>query len=203
MRPEPPVAKIAAVVFDFDGTLTQPGAIDFAGMRREIGCPEGTPILEYVDDLAGGNPDMEAILDRYEMEAAARAVPNDGAEELVVELIERGLPLAILTRNVRRAVVRSFENFPRLVPDLFAAILARDDQLRPKPDPEGIFRLSHTLDVPVAAMLCVGDYDFDVEIAHRAGCLSAYLTNGRTTTAMNPDFTIEKLSELLPIIATV
>ena len=37
------------VLFDFDGTLTQPGAIDFLAIKREIGCPKDTAILEYID----------------------------------------------------------------------------------------------------------------------------------------------------------
>jgi len=200
VRPDHQPACVAAVVFDFDGTLTRPGEIDFAGIRRELGCPVGTPILEYVHNLPGDRADPESVLDRYEMEAAERAEPNVGAEDLVLALVEHGLPLAILTRNMRRAVVRSLENFPRLGPEHFVAMIARDDDIRPKPDPEGIFRLASMLRVSVPSILCVGDYDFDVEIARRAGCLSAFLTNGQAMTTTHPDYTIDRLDEVLAIV---
>ena len=39
-----------AVIFDLDGTLTEP-VLDFDAMRAEIGLPEGVPILEHIDGL--------------------------------------------------------------------------------------------------------------------------------------------------------
>ena len=44
----PTIHKIKGVLFDFDGTLTQPGGLNFLAIKREIGCPEGTPILDYM-----------------------------------------------------------------------------------------------------------------------------------------------------------
>jgi hypothetical protein len=33
------------VLFDFDGTLTHPGALDFAAIKREVGCPADRFVL--------------------------------------------------------------------------------------------------------------------------------------------------------------
>ena len=43
--------RIDAVLFDFDGTLTQPGALDFPALKRDIGCPQGIPVLEFMAGL--------------------------------------------------------------------------------------------------------------------------------------------------------
>ena len=43
--------SIRAVLFDFDGTLTLPGSIDFAGIKKAIRCPGDAPILEFIECL--------------------------------------------------------------------------------------------------------------------------------------------------------
>ena len=46
-----PVRTIRAVLFDFDGTLTRPGSLDFQQLREELASPVGAPILEYIQGL--------------------------------------------------------------------------------------------------------------------------------------------------------
>ena len=43
------VFKIKGILFDLDGTLTCPGALDFPSIKREMNCPGDTPILEYLE----------------------------------------------------------------------------------------------------------------------------------------------------------
>ena len=43
--------RLRAVVFDFDGTLTRPGALDFPGIKREVGCPPDSFLLEWIEAL--------------------------------------------------------------------------------------------------------------------------------------------------------
>ena len=42
---------IKGVLFDFDGTLTRPGSLDFPAMKAELGCPLDQPILEFLATL--------------------------------------------------------------------------------------------------------------------------------------------------------
>jgi len=193
---------ISAILFDFDGTLTKPHSIDFAGMRRELGCPSDHGILEFVEAIndPAKRGDAEAVLDRHEMAAAARAEPNESAEETVRELLGMGYPLAVLTRNTRRAVMRSLENFEALGAGDFATIVTRDEGIRPKPDPEGVERVAASIAVPVSELLCVGDYVYDVELARNAGCPCAYITNRTPRPGIDPDFLIERLDELISIV---
>ena len=41
--------RISAVLFDFDGTLTKPGALNFSQFKKSIGCPVDRPILEFIE----------------------------------------------------------------------------------------------------------------------------------------------------------
>ena len=43
--------RIKGVLFDFDGTLTLPGALDFPAIKRELNCPPDIPILEYLETV--------------------------------------------------------------------------------------------------------------------------------------------------------
>src|SRR5438093_911301 len=146
---------IRAVLFDFDGTLTEPGSLDFPAIRAAIGCPAGRPILEYIDTLPSG-PDRDrarAILDGFETESSARSRPNGGAEELIRILRARGLRTGIFTRNSRRAVERALANFTHLGVSDFDVIVSRDDCAVPKPGPDGILLAARALGVAVEEVL--------------------------------------------------
>jgi phosphoglycolate phosphatase-like HAD superfamily hydrolase len=68
------------------------------------------------------------------------------------------------------------------------------------PSPEGIIEAARIMDVPVAEVLSVGDFVFDVEVAVNAGCQSAFLTNGKGPPRVRPDFLIETLDEIIGMI---
>jgi len=195
---------ISGVLFDFDGTLTRPHAIDFGAIRAELGCPAGSHVLEFIDSIEdpARRMDAERILERHEMTAAAQAEPNDDAEHAVRKLRDMDVALGILTRNSRRAVRRSFQSFRQTTEDDFAVIVTRDDGLRPKPDPEGVLHAARELGVPLAEMLCVGDYIFDIQVARNAGCRSVFLRNGDSSRGADtqPHFFIDRLHELPDIV---
>ena len=46
---------IKGVLFDFDGTLTRPFAIDFQAIKTAIGCPPDETILEFIETLTDEN----------------------------------------------------------------------------------------------------------------------------------------------------
>ena len=85
--------RIKAVLFDFDGTLTQPGAIDFKLIKRALGCPVDQPVLEYILGMVGEEDRRLAMgrLDKFEEEAAANSQPNEGAQEMVLWLKRRSI----------------------------------------------------------------------------------------------------------------
>jgi hydrogenase expression/formation protein HypE len=183
--PDDPVAagsyRIDAVLFDFDGTLTRPGALDFSVIKREIGCPESIPVLEF---LAGVEDDARrqhlfSQLDRFELEGAAASRPNDGAEEIVAFIKAAGLPVGILTRNSRASVGRALENFSRIRLADIDVLITREDPVKIKPSGEGVLLAARKMNVDPSALLLVGDFRFDMEAGGRAGALTAFLTNGR------------------------
>lgn len=196
--------RIKAVLFDFDGTLTRPGEIDFKKIRCLIGCPAGVPILEHIDALASPEQKQAAhsILNRFEMDAAQAARPNRDAEAVVLYLKSRGLPIGILSRNSRAAIHRAFENFQRIGPSDFDFIGSRELPVKIKPNPDGILYAANKLDVPVTQMLVVGDFIFDIQAGAAAGAMTVFLSNGGDTAPMDveSDHVISRLDQLRDIV---
>jgi hydrogenase expression/formation protein HypE len=196
---------IKAVLFDFDGTLTEPGSLDFTAVRKAVGCRPDQAVLEFIsglkDELARRNA-MET-LDRFEVEAAVRSRPNAGAEDLVLYLRDRALKVGILSRNSLRAIEIALGNFAIIRPAHFDVILSRDDPYPPKPCPDGIRAAALKMGVTQHQVLVIGDYLFDIEAGYQAGACTAFLTNRGTLTCSQPqpDFTIDRLEEAKGIVA--
>jgi HAD superfamily hydrolase (TIGR01509 family) len=195
---------LKAVVFDFDGTLTRPGSLDFSAIRQAVGGPAGQPILEFIATLPDGEPRNKAnrILERFEREAAEKSMPNAGAENLVILLKNLQLKLGILTRNSLHSINFALRNFRNIGKSDFGAIITRHDPAQPKPHPDGVLLTAKKLGVPPDSMLIVGDYVFDVEAGRRAGARTAFLVSESTTHFPDPpaDFTIKALDELKAIV---
>ena len=156
------------VIFDLDGTLTEP-LLDFEAIRREVGIASGLPILEALESFdASARERAEVILRRHEMDAIRAATLADGCRDLLAELSARRIPVAILTRNVRDAV----EDFLRRFDVRVVAAYTREDG-PPKPSPAGVLALCHAFGLPPRQVWMVGDYKYDVIAGREAGCPTA------------------------------
>ena len=196
--------SIRAVLFDFDGTLTLPGSIDFAGIKKAIRCPDDVPILEFIEGLpsAAGRRQSWQVLGQFEEGAARRSHPNAGAEELVRFLKRRHIRRGILTRNRCASVETALNNFAHVRLADFNVIITREHVQRPKPDPEGVLLAARRLRVPAATLLMVGDYRYDIEAGKRAGAPTFFLESHLTTRRPNPpaDFVVGTLGAIANII---
>jgi len=195
---------IKAVLFDFDGTLTKPDTLDFAAIRSAIGCPEGKPILEFIETIAASAEKEAAlsILNRLELEAAEKSEPNPGAEELVAFLCAKKLRVGIISRNSRLSIDIALKNFRRIRPEHFDIIISRDDPARPKPHGEGILLAAQRLGLRPHEILVVGDYVFDIEAGQNAGSPTVLLNNRDITLPphLASDYTVTSLEELDAIV---
>lgn len=194
---------INGVLFDFDETLTAPGAIDFEEIRRRIGMPPDRPVLEYIAGLAerSEREAARAVVDEVELEAAAASRPNAGAEEIVEWLRSLGLPIGIMTRNSRRAIDLAFQNFVWLRASHFDVVITRDDPVPHKPRPDGVLAAAEAMGVPPQELLVVGDYVFDILAGRGAGATTVLLDHGTSDADEGlPDLVIHELDELREIV---
>ncbi len=171
--------RLSAVVFDFDGTLTAPGALDFEAVRGALGCPSGTGLLEYLESISDAEERgrKEAVLEEAELLAAEKGRPNAGAEELVAFLRSQHVPMAIISRNGWAPVERALALFAGIDQGDFGLIVTRDLGLGPKPRPDGVLHVAAELGVEPAGILLIGDHAYDIEAGRRAGTLTMFLSN--------------------------
>jgi len=200
--------RLELVLFDFDGTLTAPHAIDFAAIKRAIGCPAQSPILEYIDGLTDASVREEAlmVLKEYEMRSGEESEPNTGAEETIAALKARGVRVGIITRNGREPIRRALENFSRLTPHDFAIIISREDPVRPKPSAEGVDLALTRLGIKRETAVLVGDYLFDIAAGNAAGIVTVLLHNPGVTVhpvEWQPDYVVNELTELPSLLEPV
>lgn len=190
---------IRAVIFDLDGTITQP-YFDFDAIREEIGLARDSgPILESMEKMtAEQRQRAEDILLRHEEDALAASKLNPGAAETLRDLRSAGIQIGVLTRNTASnafAIARKH----RLN---FDAVVGREDG-PVKPDAFGVLELCRQFSVEPAETLLVGDYLFDLLCARAAGAGAVLLANHRRAGefAQHADFCIENIGEIIKIVA--
>jgi len=195
---------IKAVLFDFDGTLTKPGALNFPRLKEAIGCPADDPILEFIEDLPTLSQRNESLkqLDRFEQEAAINSEPNIGAQKLIHFLCSKKIGTGIITRNTLSSVKRALKNFEDIDMSYFDVIVSRETPTRLKPSGDGIILAAETLNVDVKQILMVGDFVFDIQAGQTAGCMTAFLDYGTVSgaTKIESDFTVSNLEEIKDIV---
>jgi len=189
---------IEAVIFDLDGTITQP-YFDFDAMREEIGLAKDSgPILESMEKMTTEQRNRaEQILRSHEEKAVMKSTLNPGAKRTLSALRSAGIRIGVLTRN-RRSNAFAIAKKHRLK---FDAVVDREDGPI-KPDAFGVLRLCEQFGVKPKNTLVVGDYLFDLQCAKAAGAVAVLLTNHERADefAEHADFCIENISGILQVI---
>jgi len=194
----PPLYFPHAVLFDMDGTLTEP-LLDFPRIKAEIGIGN-RPILEALAQLPpAARQEAEAILHRHEDQAAQTCHLNPGCETLLHWLDQQRIPQAIITRN-SRSCARIILNRHRLNIEV---LITREDGPF-KPDPHPLLRACQHLGVNPAGAWMVGDGEHDIVAAERAGIPSIWLSHGRSRPfAAQPTRTLAQLPDLLHLLQSL
>lgn len=188
---------VRGVVYDLDGTLVDSG-LDFPAIRRDMGLPEGVPILEALAEIPPGEllDHCHRVLDRHECEGAERATLILGAADLVANLAAREIPQAIFTRNSRRCSARMLER----VGLTFRWVLCREDG-PPKPHPAGLLKLCAIWEVDPADVLFVGDYLHDINAGRAAGVQTVLFAPGTFPPyAPLADFCVSSLADVASLV---
>ncbi len=196
---------IKGVLFDFDGTLTLPGALDFPAIKKALGCPLDQLILEFLETQPPERrAKLTAILEEMEDSAAQDSFPNRGVEKCLRTLRKRQISVGILTRNRLTSVKKALEKFKKITVDDFDTIVTLELSL-PKPHPDGVIKAAGKMGLSPEELLVVGDFRFDVIAGKRAGASTVLLTNGgESVMAPNdpqPDHTISHLEDLPALLS--
>jgi len=189
---------IKAVIFDLDGTITQP-FFDFDAIREEMGLDKNSgPVWEAMAEMTPAQRERaEEILDFHEQRAVTESKLNSGVKETLQALRARGVSVGILTRNRRSNALAVAEKHGLK----FDAVVDREDG-PVKPDAFGVLRMCQQFGVEPQETLVVGDYLFDLLCARAAGAIAVLLANHNRAEefAEHADITIDRLDRILQII---
>ena len=209
------------VFFDLDGTLADTVELILMSyrhtMRRHLGeappderwlATIGTPLALQLGDFARSEGERLAMLDTYV--AFQRGVHDDmarpfpGALEALSELRRRGVRLAIVTSKARGIARRTMEGWG--LGDAVDLVVAGDDVVRGKPDPEPVLSALETLgleELPEEVVF-VGDSPFDLRSGRAAGTRTAAVAWGpherQVLEAEEPDYFLDELEDVLRIV---
>ena len=190
--------SISVVIFDLDGTITQP-YFDFDAIRKEMGLARDSgPVLEIMEKMGvEERKRVEAILHYHEEKAVVESSLNPGAKETLSALQGSGIRIGILTRN-RRGNALAVAQKHGLE---FDAVVGREEGPA-KPDTFGVLEICRQFGARPEETLLVGDYLFDLLCAKSAGALSVLLANQKEADefAKHADFTIDRIGQVLEII---
>jgi len=190
--------SVKAVIFDLDGTITQP-FFDFDAIRAEMGLERDSgPVLESMKKMQPAQRRRaEQVLHFHEQRAVTESVLNTGARQTLLALRKAGIHIGILTRN-RQTNALAIAKKHGLK---FDAIVGREEG-PVKPDTFGVLKLCRQFSVKPEQTLMVGDYLFDLLSARAAGAVAVLLTNNSRAEEFSEyaDFTIEKIGQVLEIV---
>jgi phosphoglycolate phosphatase len=185
-----------ALIFDLDGTLVEslPGIA--ASLNRALNL-HGLPghsheaVRGFIGDGArmlvtrALGPDsvalhLESVLSSFASDYAVSwqdgTIPYEGIRELLMNLSDRGIPLAVLSNKPHSFTT---EICAALFPEnSFHCVLGNREGLPHKPDPAGALEISSQLGLDPANCTIIGDSTMDLDTARNAGMKSIAVTWG-------------------------
>jgi phosphonatase-like hydrolase len=186
-------------------------------VKKVMGYRKMDAIALLLGKFAPAHKDDEELIDRihtrfidtmiafYRDDQDLAAFPH--AERLFSTLHERGIKIALntgFTRSITDAILHRLRWDERS--SLIDQTICSDEVPLGRPHPDMIKTLVRDLEISsVSHVLKVGDTEVDVEEGRNAGCgVVVSVTTGAYTReqleSYHPDFIIDDLSELLPII---
>ena len=190
--------SIKAVIFDLDGTITEP-FFDFDAIREEMGLSRDSgPVWEAMAKMTEQQrKKAEDILDFHEQRAVRESQLNTGAKKTLDWLGERGIGIGVLTRNRRSNALAVAERHCLK----FDAVVGREEG-PVKPNAFGVEQICRQFGVMAAETMVVGDYLFDLLCAKAAGAVAVLLTNHERAEdfAEHADFCVERIDQIVQII---
>lgn len=179
------------VIFDLDGTLLDT-LEDLADATNWVCEKHGWPIhpLEAYKYFVGNGAAklveraipkdveqteelrkqlLEEFLLRYDVHKADKTGTYAGMPELLAQLKERGIKLAVLTNKPDEAAQPVVE---RYYPEVFDAVQGAVVGMPTKPDPAMLYQLMERIGAKRETTLFVGDSNVDIQVAKNGGLTS-------------------------------
>lgn len=210
---------MAAIIFDFDGTLadTQRGIIATAqevlrrmgrgpADERALAATIGLPLRENFTRGAGlSEEEADRAVAIYREIFETFAIPAitvfPGVEEVLAALSARGVPMAVASSRGQHSLEGLMHHLglDRYIP--LTLVFGVETAARPKPAPDILYVILGKLGVKPEEALVVGDTTFDIEMGRAAGCYTCGVSYGNQSAGQlagaSPNYLLDDLRKLL------
>lgn len=219
--------KVAAVIFDLDGTLIDSIDIYFTIVEKAL-KRLNLPAVSRNRILAAAESEefkwelvlpQEVLNRKEEIIDEAWGVINEiapqmfadnldliqGAGDIVENLSSNGLKIGLVTSTQRQYLETKMQPLKNAgVDDLFEAIITSDDVKKRKPAPDPLITCAQQLDMKPGNCVYVGDTTTDIKAGKAAGMRTVAVLTGfdeyEALEKEDPDAIIENVQNLLKII---
>ena len=210
---------ITTLLFDFDGTLLDtneliiqtflsvlgkryPGRFAREDVLHFIG-PSLKQTFDNIDECLTDEMILEYRAWNIEMHDQM-VVEFDGVSETLRLLKARGFKMAIVSTKKHDIILRGLKYMG--IEDIFEIVIALDDVVNPKPDPEPILLALEKLNATSQEALMIGDNSHDIEGGQNALVRTAgvsWTAKGEAYLAtFKPTYMLKHISDLLEIVET-
>jgi pyrophosphatase PpaX len=209
--------RFPVLLFDFDGTVVDSGAIILASMRHAIETvlERSYPEEELMANVGG--PGLEAQMaafapDRVEELVRVYRAHNEplhdellacaGMEQALAILKAEGRTLGLVTAKRRATVELAFERLP--LAHFFDVVVGGDETTRHKPDPAPLHLALERLHAEPERAAYVGDSPYDMQAARAGGLYAVGVTWGRIhdrDALTDADVVVDTAEELLAAVS--
>ncbi len=212
--PDPP-PRLACVIFDIDGTLTQTSELIFASFNHvaskylnktmapaEITALFGPPEEGALRTVFGEeklDDAMKDLIDYYRAHHREMASLHPGIEDLLRFLKQRDVRLAVFTGKGKLTTGITLEAVG--IAQYFDLVVSGNDVTDHKPSPEGIFRVLEAFSLRPEQALMVGDSLADIKASRSAGVRVASVLwdsyDRERVLRAGPDYVFHDVREML------
>ena len=210
---------MAAIIFDFDGTLadTQRGIVATAqevlrrmgreaADERALAATIGLPLRENFTRGAGlSDEEADRAVAIYREIFETFAIPAitlfPGVEEVLATLAARGVPMAVASSRGQHSLEGLMHHLglDRYIPLSF--VFGVETAARPKPAPDILYVILGKLGAKPEETLVVCDTTFDIEMGRAAGCYTCGVSYGNQSAdqlaGASPNYLLDDLRKLL------
>ena len=183
---------IKAFIFDSDGTLVDTTKLIVEGFKqvlldfgfenhandKTIHAHIGGHIADVFANIIQSTPQDEVIqkmtshLDVVQDRIAQDVIkPFPKEKETLYKILDADRQIGLFTSGTIYQVERNMEIVGLNKNEIFSAIVSQEDNLAPKPSPEGLLACAKKLGVPINEVVYIGDHDVDIKAGREAGAL--------------------------------
>ncbi|PFO68748.1 pyrophosphatase PpaX [Bacillus cereus] len=212
--------RINTVLFDLDGTLINTNELIISSFLHTLNTyyPNQYKREDVLPFISPSLHDTFSKIDESKVEemiTSYRKFNHDHHDELVEEyetvyetvreLKKQGYKVGIVTTKARQTVEMGLQLSK--LDEFFDVVVTIDDVEHVKPHPEPLQKALELLDAKPEEALMVGDNHHDIVGGQNAGTKTAAVSwtlKGRAyLEAYKPDFMLDKMSDLLPILSNM